>query len=168
MLSKGGIAVLALVIAFAAGWRVHAWKVASDNQKSVADAQRNSGLLQRSANQADVATRDRLAAERDAAYERSKKLEARLASSARELNSCRIDADTLRVLNAGNVPGDARAAVEPERAGADVASGSTCAELARTFDENHKRFDACTITLGACQAFYVDVRAEYCRKTKAC
>src|SRR6267143_1020832 len=124
--------------------------------------------LQGGAPQAESHTLAQLRVEKEQGDARAKALEAALRKSHSALADCRIDADTLFVLN------DDTGAPAPNDAAGDrpaapaLASGSTCEALAVTFDENHKRFSSNLTQLLACQAFYSDVRERYCKDTKAC
>jgi hypothetical protein len=131
-------------------------------------AKKTGGILQGKATQAEVNTMDRLRDEKEKGDARTKALEAALRKAQNNLASCRIDADTLLVLDddAGSSPPDTPASNRPDPSA--MAAGSTCEALALTFDENHKRFRSNLTQLLACQVFYSDVRERYCKDTKAC
>lgn len=129
--------------------------------------------LQRSANQAESAMLDRLRAGKEESDERAKKLDSALKRANGQLASCRIDADTLRVLNDGHEQraGSTGSPSGPQPSTADVeasAGGSTCEALAITFNENHGRFQQLRDQVIGWQAFYADLLEKYCKATKAC
>lgn len=131
-------------------------------------AKKTGTALQGTATQAEVNALDRLRDEKEKGDARTKALEAALHKAQNNLASCRIDADTLLVLDddaGADTPGSPASNRSDPSA---LAAGSTCEALALTFDENHKRFSSNLTQLLACQAFYSDVRERYCRDTKAC
>lgn len=169
MLNRFEIAVALCIMigSAAAGWHARTITYQAAERKAQAAAQKETGLLQRGANQADAALIDRLIAEKDRANERANNLERQLRGAGAALGACSIDSDTLRVLNDElSRPAGVTRVGEPDAPA--VATSATCADLARAYDANRGAYQLVIEQLGACRQFYLDVRREYCAATKAC
>lgn len=172
--SKAFWIVVGLVLIAAGGWYAKGvyddrarLEREVDQLKETAKATKD---LQRGANQAEANLLDRLRADKEESDERSKRLQAELDKSKGALRACRIDADTLRVLNDEQRAGIAGSAAgaQPDAPAVEAGAGSTCEALALTFNENHGRFQQLRDQVIAWQQFYADLRARYCNATGVC
>ena len=125
--------------------------------------------LQRAANKQEQDYIARISDESRRKDEQLEKLDKSLARSNHALAGCRIDNDTLSVLNdidQGAKP--AAAPAGPRPGPAPVEASPTCEDLAVSFEENKAVYRQTAAQVQALRNFYKDVRTKYCAATGAC
>lgn len=175
MLIRAGIIIVGLLILIGVlGWVSHAIGERTELKNEIVRLQKladTNAELARQAREAETVAFEKLTEVSRDADDRSKSLREALERANNALRSCRVDANTLRVLNRpSRVPGAPAAATVDRAAGAAVetGAGSTCEAVVVTFDENHARYDALRVQLQECVGFYNRTREAYCKATGSC